>query len=275
VIIAAKYYFDPESVFSKYGKNLKLWYLSESDKNNLREKSHGIVLTDNYAPVENLLTPVVRESAKQRLSDKYTKQADKLIRQGKLEQGVAKYEEAIQLYPVMSVELYNKIGVIQGQYGNWPGAVHAFQNALIYHAQTGARRNISGSIYLNLGLALRAMGKSQEAGECFTKAIEQFRIEITETPSHTAYARLGATLFIIGDLEAAAEAYEQALALNPSDLSYYFSLVEALQYQNKLDEAIFVLRTGIKVMSDIGQMEAVIELKQRLDLLEYQKSKQL
>ena len=275
VLIAAKCYFDPESVLSKYNKNLKLWYLSESDKNCLKEKSRRIVLTDNYAPVENLLAPVVREDAKEKLANKYVEQAEKLREQGRLSQSVAKYEEAVQLCPVMSIKLYNEIGVIQGEQGNLQGAVNAFQNALNYHAQTGAKQNIAGSIYLNLGLALKAMGRIQDARENFTKAIEQFRIEMTETPNpHLVYARLGGTLTIIGDFEAASEAFRQALALNPGELSYYYNLVNALQYQNRLDEAVNVLQKGIKFMSDNGQIEAATELKQYLGMVEYQKSKQ-
>jgi tetratricopeptide (TPR) repeat protein/MFS family permease len=275
VLVAAKSYFDPESILSKYDKSLKLWYLSESDKNRLKEKSRGIVLTDNYVPVENLLAPVVRESDRETLADKYVEQAEKLREQAQWSQSIAKYEKAVQMRPSMSIKFYNEIGVIQGEQGNLQEAVNAFQNALNYHAQTGAKQNTMGSIYLNLGLALKAMGRIQEARENFTKAIEQFRIEITETPNpHLAYTRLGGTLIMMEDFKAASEAYGQALALNPSELSYYYNLANALQNQNRLDEAINVLEEGVKFMSDNGQMEAAAELKQYLDLLEYQKSKQ-
>jgi tetratricopeptide (TPR) repeat protein/MFS family permease len=275
VLVAAKSDFDPKSILSKYDKGLKLWYLSESDKNLLKEKSRGIVLMDDYAPVENLLTPVVRERAEEELADRYAKQAEKLREQAQWRQSIAKYEKAAQLCPAWSTKFYNEIGVIQGERGNLQEAVNAFQKALNCHAQSGAKQNTTGSIYLNLGLALRAMGRVEDARENFTKAIEQFRIEITETPNpHMAYARLGETLAMTEDIEAASEAFRQALALEPGELSYYYNLVDALQNQNRLDEAINVLQEGIKFMSGNGQIEAATELKKYLDLLEYQKSKQ-
>jgi tetratricopeptide (TPR) repeat protein len=275
VLVAAKYYFDPESILSRYDKNLKLRYLSESDKNHLKEKSRGIVLTDDYVPVENLLTPVAREDAKHKLAQRYVKEAENFSRQANWSQSVAMYEKAVRIYPAMSIEIYNQIGIIWGEQGNAWEAIRAFQNALNYHAQTGAKQNITGSIYLNLGTIFNALGRTQEARENFTKAVEQLRIEITENPnSHSVYARLGSALTMMGNFKAASEAFRQALALNPSESSYYYNLASALQNQNRLDEAINVLEEGVKFMSDNGQMEAATELKKHLDLLEYQKSKQ-
>lgn len=47
-------------------KNWNLWVLSNSDIATLREKTHGMILTDDYAPVENLLAPVVCKVALRR-----------------------------------------------------------------------------------------------------------------------------------------------------------------------------------------------------------------
>ena len=275
VLVAAKRYFDPNSVISMYDKKLKLWYLSESDKNLLKRKSRGIVLTDDYVPVENLLAPVVRERAVEELADRYAKQAENLSEQAQWKQSIALYEKAAQLCPAWATKFYNEIGVIQGKQGNWQEAVNAFRNALKYHAQTGAKQNVTGSIYLNLGWTLESMGRADEAKECYTKAVEQFRLEITETDDpQLVYTRLGATLTTMGDFKAAEEAFRQALALNPWDLSYYQNLVNVLQNQNKLDEAISVLQEGITFMSSRGQTEAAAEIKKHLDLLEHQKSQQ-
>jgi tetratricopeptide (TPR) repeat protein/MFS family permease len=275
VLVAAKYYFDPESILSKYDKNLKLWYLSESDKNRLKEKSRGIVLTDDYVPVENLLVPVACEDAKYKLAQMYVKEAENFSKQAKWRQSIAMYEKAVRIYPAMSIKIYNQIGIIWSEQGNPWETIRAFQNALNYHAQSGAKQNITGSIYLNLGTIFNALGRTQEARENFAKAVEQLRIETTENPnSHSVYARLGGALTMMGDFKAASEAFRQALALNPGELSYYYNLADALQNRNRLDEAINVLQEGIKFMSSNGQIEAATELKKHLDLLEYQKSKQ-
>lgn len=274
VIIAAKHDFEPESILARYDKNLKLCYLSESDKNRLKEKSRWIVLTDDYVPVENLLAPVVREDASDKLAQRYVEEAENLSKQAKWSQSIAMYEKAVRIYPAMSVKIYNQIGIIWGRQGNPWEAIRAFQKALDYHAQTGSKENITGSIYLNLGTMFNAMGRTKEARENFTKAVEQLRIEVNENRnSHSVYARFGSALTMTGNFKAASEAFRQALALNPGELSYYHNLASALQNQNRLDEATKVLEDGVKFMSDNGQMEAATRLKQQLGMLEYQKSK--
>lgn len=47
-------------------RSLDLWVLSSSDIEKLKERSRGIVLTDNYVPVKNLLAPVVLKIASQK-----------------------------------------------------------------------------------------------------------------------------------------------------------------------------------------------------------------
>ncbi len=272
-IIAAKRRFEPERLLTKYDKSLKLWYLSEADKTSLREKSRGVVLTDDYVPVENLLAPVVREDAKRKLAQKYTDDAELFSRQGKWHQTIAACEKAAQTYPPISTLMYNQIGIIWSRQGNAQEAIIAFQKALNYHAQSGDRQNITGSIYLNLGTILNALGRTQEARENFAKAVEQLRIEAAENPtSHSIYARLGSALSMTGDFEAASEACRQALALNPNEPSYYYNLATTLQNQGRLDEAIEAMEEGVKFMSDNGQMGAVIELQKYIGMLESQKS---
>jgi tetratricopeptide (TPR) repeat protein len=275
VVVAAKHYFDPKSILSKYDRGLKLWYLSESDKNLLKEKSRGIVLTDDYVPVENLLAPVAREDAKYKLAQRYIKNAEDFSRQAKWKQSIAMYEKAAQTFPERSTEMYNQIGIIWSIQSNWQEAANAFQNALNCSAQNGDKENITGSIHLNLGTILNALGRTEEARENFAKAVEQLRIEVTENPnSYSLYTRLGGALTMTGDFKAASDAFRQALALNPGGLPCYDDLVNSLLHQNRLDESINVLQEGIKFMTSNGQIEAVAELKKRLDLLESQKTQQ-
>jgi tetratricopeptide (TPR) repeat protein len=183
------------------------------------------------------------------------------------------YEKAVRVYPAMSVKIYNQIGIIWGRQGNAPEAIRAFQNALKYHAQTGAKEKITGSIYLNLGTIFNTLGRTREARENFTKAVEQLRIEANETSNpHQVYARLGNALMLLGDFKAASEAFRQAMALNPDEFSYYHNLANALYNQNRIDDAINVMKEGVQFMSDKGQTEAAEKLKQQLGLLENLKS---
>jgi spermidine synthase len=113
VVVAAKYYFEPKSIISRENVNLKLRCLSESDINYLRERAGGIVLTDDFSPVENLLAPVVRESAREKLAIHYANQAVSLRGQTKWSQSVAMYEKAAKICPAISASFYHEIGIIR------------------------------------------------------------------------------------------------------------------------------------------------------------------
>ncbi|HUS73687.1 MAG TPA: fused MFS/spermidine synthase, partial [Sedimentisphaerales bacterium] len=275
VVVATMRQFDPEVIFSDYQKGLRVWHLGESEIEYLKGKSRGIILTDDYAPVENLLAPVVRQSAKEILARKYLEQAEKLKSQAKWDRSIAKYREALELNPSMSIKAYNEIGLIQAGQGSLQEAARAFRNAIAYYEESGTKEKIIASIHLNLGIILKRMNRPQEARQQFAKAAEQFRVELAENPnSPLHWTRLGDTLATMGDFKGATKAFMKALNLNPANLLYYDNLVKALQYQGRVAEAIEVLQKGIELMSRHGQMDAAAKLKQYLDLLEYQKSKQ-
>ncbi len=275
IVAAAKNQLDVDTLVSEYDKNIRIRQLSESEIEHLKEQSRGIILTDNYAPVENLLTPVVRQNARESLAQKYMQQAEELKKQEKWEQCITKYQKAMQLNRSMSIKAYNEIGTIQAQRGNLQHAIQAFQNAIDYHRQTDSKEKVIASIHLNLGIVFQKMKRLQEARQQYNKAVEQFRIELVENPhSPILWSRLGSTLVTIGDFKTATEAFSKALASNPSDMLCYENLVSVLEYQGRIDEAIDVLKKGIEFMSDNGRIDDATKLKQFLNVLESQKSKQ-
>jgi len=289
VVVATRRQLDLETIFSEYQKGLRVWHLGESEIEYLKGKSRGIILTDDYAPVENLLAPVVRQSAKEILARRYLKQAEKLKEQAeelkeqaeklkakaKWDRSIAKFRKALELNPSMSIKAYNEIGLIQAGQGSLQEAARAFRNAIAYHKETGAKEKVIASIHLNLGIVLQRMNSPQQARQQFSKAAEEFRLELAENPNEAPlWTRLGDTLAMMGDFKGATEAFRKALALNPANLLYYDNLVKALQYQGRVAEAIEVLQKGVELMLRHGRIDAAAKLKKYLDLLEYQKSKQ-
>ena len=275
VVAAARYQFDPEAIFSEYNKKLKLWFLNESEIEHLKEKSRGIVLTDDYAPVENLLAPVVRQSAKEILARKYLQQAEKLKQQKNWQQSIIKFEKALKLNLSMSIKAYNEIGMIQVAQGNLEKAVQAFQNAIDYQKQVGPEENITATIHFNLGILLGKMDKTQQAEQHLRKAAELFRAELAENPDDILlWTRLGNTLATMGDFEAASEAFRKAITLDPKNMLYYDNLVKTLEYQGRYDEAIEVLQKQIQLLKQHGDNSNATRLQKYIELLQYQKTKQ-
>lgn len=270
-IIASKTELDLPTIIQKQLKNTKLSYLTKSDINTLKQKSSEIVLTDDYAPVENLLAPVVRQSAKEILARKYLRQAEEFQKNQQWTQAITKYEKAIELNISMSIKAYNEIGMIEVAQGNLEKAVQAFQNAIDYHKKTGAKENAIGSVYFNSGVLLQRMNKPEQAKEQFVKAAHWFRDELAEMPNEASlWTRLGDALASTGDFKAASEAFEKALALEPENLLHYKNLVNSLRYQGRLNEAIEVLKKGIDFMLKQNRIDAAAQLKKYLDLLKSQ-----
>ena len=70
----------------------------------------------------------------------------------------------------------------------------------------------------------------------------------------------------------AAEAFKQALDLNPDDVLAYVNLAKALEIQQRFEEAIAVLGDGVKIMLRQGRKEkASADLNKLRELLEIQK----
>jgi tetratricopeptide (TPR) repeat protein/MFS family permease len=277
VIIAAKHKLDLKEIISQYKRGkLKLWYLNASDISNLRQKSRQLILTDNYSPVENLLAPVVRNSANESSAQKYLERAEELKEKGKFEESIQNYLLALKIHPTISIQAYNEIGILYGTTGNPEQAVDAFNKAIEYNDRSGNRVSVA-SIHFSLGNALKDLNKSGQAMQEFHKAAEGFRIELTEKPDYgEGWKLLGNTLATMGDFKAAVEAFKKALALDLAEPAHYGDLVRALEYDGRYDEAIEVLKKFIELMKQYKQDQDVARLQAYLRSLENKslKSKQ-
>jgi tetratricopeptide (TPR) repeat protein len=274
VIVASKHEIDLKSVISQYnGGELKLWYLDDSDKKTLAEKTRHLVLTDNYCPAENLLAPVVRNSAKEISAEKYFELAEELKEKGQFEESIKNYLLSIKAYPAARLQSYNEIGIIYGTKGELEKAADAFNKALESNEKAEQKIN-AASIHLNLGTVLKGQGKQKEAMEQFHQAVEGFRREVAESPdNYKSWKRLGDALGSKEDWAAAGEALKKALALNPDDPECYDNLIKVLEYQGRYDEAIEVLKKFIQLMKNHNEDQAVSELQKYLESLEYKRFK--
>jgi len=274
IIVAAKHKLDFKNIISQYKREkLKLWYLDDSDIDKLKKKSRHFVLTDDYSPVENLLAPVVCESTKDILAEKYFKRAEELEQKGQFAESIENYLSAIKVNPGTFVQSYNEIGIIYAKTGKFEEAAEAFNKIILYSEETGHEINMASTRY-NFGLVLTRLGKSEQATEQFQKAAEEFRKQLTENPNYPeGWRDLGDALAMMKDFKAASDAFRQALALNPTEPEYFEKLVRALEYAGRYDEAIKVLKKYIELMKNYKQDEAVSRLQKHLESLEYKNSK--
>jgi tetratricopeptide (TPR) repeat protein/MFS family permease len=303
VVLAAGHGLDLEAVLHKYNEHLQFQILNDSQMAHIREASGGIILTDDCSPVERLLAPVVRQSAKAILARKYFDRARALQNEGRTdlrrawelprggspdpgaamrsralgecERAVEQYRQAIELDPSLSIEAYSEIGLTRTEQGKLEEAAQAFRSAIGYHQAAGLQDAAIAPAYKNLGMLLRRMGQTSDADAQLAQAARWFRVEADENPrSVVTWEQLGGVLAMREDMKGASQAFEKALALEPGNLSYYEKLAKALEYQKRYGEAIEVVRRQIKLLEVRRQRDLAAQARQYLELLEYRRAKQ-
>jgi len=275
VIIAAKRQINLDNLSSeKPVKGLDLWILSDSEIDTLRKKARGIVLTDDYAPAENLLAPVVLASAIDLLAEEYLKQADRLKEKGKLDESILKYKDVISVDPRLSIKAYNEIGMILAGQGKLQEAIKAFKSAVEYNEEAEVKQSMS-NIHYNIGVALQRLDNNDEATKYLHKAIHGYQEDLAKNPdSIKIVSRLGNALAAVGNFSEATKYFQQAVNLAPYVIENHSLLAQALTIQERYDEAITELKKAISFMLHIDNKDAAAELQKLLEYIELKKLKQ-
>ncbi len=273
VVIAARQKINLENLgLEKSTTGMNLWILNDAEIKALVEKGHGIVITDDYAPVENMLTPVVCQGAVNYLSNKYIEQAMKLESQDRLDESLAMYKNVIQLDPTMAATAYNSMGQILASQGKWQQAVDAAKSAIEYSEKAKVKSGMS-NIYYNVGLASKQLGRNEEASEYLNKAIMGYREDLAEKPSSIEIIKdLANALIEAGRFDEAADYLRQAVDIEPLEVQNHLMLADALSKQQRNDEAIATLKKAIGSFSRIGDKEAVDKLQKYLRFIEDDKN---
>ncbi len=273
VVIAAKRELNIDNLWDKYNRRSQnFWHLSDSDMQILKEKSGGLVLTDDYAPVETLISPAVRADAINFLSLEYLKEARELLEQNKFDACIRKYQQIISIDPTMSVRMYNEIGNVLLKQRKLTEAAEAFRNSINYITEEKLKINTANVRY-NLADALERAGKIKQANQQFRMAAEEYRTELLTNPrSVQTHLLLAKSLAALGSFDEAEEHFLQAVNLNPLDVRAHLELVRNLEVQGRLEKAIERLRASIVFMLGRGQKESAAKLQEYLQALQSKQS---
>jgi tetratricopeptide (TPR) repeat protein/MFS family permease len=274
VVVAAKRPLDPRAILQEHRAHLEFRVLDESEIRSLRERG-GAVLTDDYAPVETLRAPAVRQGAQEELARRYIQKAEDLQDEYQYDQSIRWYERAWEADPSVAVEAYEQIGLLSVARSRPEAAVESFRRAIEAHARTGEGRSVIGSVHMNLGLLLGRAGKFEEAKAHRLEAVKWFRSELEDDPSAVVlWESLGDTCAALGDFPGASDAFGRAAALEPQSPSHYEKLARALERQHRYDEAVATVRKHVKLMREQGRRDVATQLDQYIEVLEWKKLKQ-
>jgi tetratricopeptide (TPR) repeat protein len=252
-----------------------LWVLNDSEIETAKEKGRGIVLTDDYVPVENMLAPVVRQSAVSSLPAKYLELALKLEDQGKLDESIAIHKKIIKLDPTKSITVYNYMGQILAGQGKWQDAIDAAKSAIEYNEKTRIKHSMS-DMYFNISLASKKLGRDKDASEYINKAIEAYQEDLAQEPNSVKTLRnLRNALVEVNRFSEATKYLQQAVDMNPTEVANHLSLANALSTQKRYDEAIEVIKKAIvsfSNMRDRNSLNAIRVLQEHLWSIEDKKN---
>lgn len=273
VVIAAGRKFNLEDLdLGNLEAGSNLWILNDSEIEALIGEGRGIVLTDDYVPVENMLSPVVRQGAVDSLPELYLQRAMELKGRGKLDESIAIYKKAIEVDPTQSIMVYNKVGQILASQGKWQRAIDAAKSAIEYNQSAIIKHSMS-DMYFNMALASRKLGRNEQSSDYLHKAIEGYRQDLAQEPNSVKTLRnLGNALVEVDHFSEAVEYFQQAVDMNPLEIRNYLMLADALLKWQRYDEAVEVLKKAIASFSEARNESAVIELRRYLWYVEDSKN---
>jgi len=151
--------------------------------------------------------------------------------QGKLDEAMACYRQAVALNPAYA-EAHSNLGNVLRAQGKLDEAVACYRHALTL---TPTHANA----YYNLGQALHEQSKLEDAVRCY-------RLALALTPEDAAaHYSLGFALHAQDKLDEAMQCYRRALALTPESMDALNNLGNVLHAQGKLDEAMACYRRAL------------------------------
>ncbi|MEL6110723.1 MAG: tetratricopeptide repeat protein [Planctomycetota bacterium] len=171
---------------------------------------------------------------------------------GDLDRAAQLYAQILAAAP-HDAEAWHLAGVLAHQRGDHHTAIDLIGHAIEVHHKTARRDNAEH--LLNLGSALAAVGKTNDAVTAFRRSIEL-------QPTCTAWNNLGNARKSLGHVDAALKAFELATAMDPTDPRPLANQGATLLEQGELQEAARALRSALAMAPDLLEAENNLALVQ-------------
>jgi len=202
----------------------------------LGECSRNIILTDNYAPVENLLQPVLRDRGRWIACTKLVERGDVFAGEARLEKAKKYYRKALEVYPDYAVA-HNNLGNALVKSENVAEALKHYQEALRIAPEFSEARS-------NIATVLAYQGKTDEALGYYQEVLE------LQPDSAETYYNIGTILADTGDLKEAIEHYQEALDIQPDFARAYAGLGAVAIQQGKIEAALRYYRNSLEILPE-------------------------
>ncbi|MBU0678186.1 MAG: fused MFS/spermidine synthase [Verrucomicrobia bacterium] len=208
--------------------------LTRADLDELDALSEGLVLTDDFAPVDNLIKELVKGDSGD-LCQKYLGESDKAFRAGDIDKAVNYLNQILELEPRYEAA-YSRLASCHEAAGRLDDAMTVLDEGLEINPQYTEYRVLKGELFLRRGEVDKAVAEWESVlqerpgnvdarndlgiawaykGEV-SKAVGAWeRVLQIAANNSTAHYYLGKALFKLGDLEGASFHSKQASVLDP------------------------------------------------------------
>jgi tetratricopeptide (TPR) repeat protein len=167
--------------------------------------------------------------------DQLKNEGNLLYRDGKIDEAILKWQEAIIADSTYSFA-YNNIGIALYDRKQYSEAVEYLKRAVVFDTTYAKAFNSLGNTYL-------ALGEYENARTAYQSAIKY------EPQSAENITNLGNVYLALGEYDQAMETYDRALAINANHAPALNNRGLILQRRGKMDDAIESFRKAIKADS--------------------------
>lgn len=177
--------------------------LRKEEADSLRLKDSGFIPRLGLQQTGEAQSEIVRRSAPARVAsgpEALIDEADRMVKEGKLERAVATYRKVIDKHPKLT-SAHLGLGYAYFKMGDFNAAARAYKEAVEYD-------NSSALAQLNLGVALYAQGRTDEAISAYQQAIVGNHEELP-----VAHFNLAVAYSHQGDFDKAIRHYESAIKM--------------------------------------------------------------
>jgi Flp pilus assembly protein TadD len=172
----------------------------------------------------------------------HTQYGSALVREGRVDEGIAHCLEALRLHPEFSDAHYN-LGLAQMERGRTADAERSF-------AAAARRQPAFARAHNNLGVALSRGGRRDEAVAAFRDALA------VDPGNPEAHTNLGNVLLREGRLAEARAEYERALAAAPDAPEALSNLGVVLSREGRVAEGVAAFERALRARPDFGEVHA-------------------
>jgi Tfp pilus assembly protein PilF len=273
VVVAAKRKLDLTDVCRDCKDERIIWYLSESEIGHLRRKSNAMVLTDDYAPVENLLAPVVLRNINAK-SELFADLAIKYAQQGNSRKVIQNLNTLIGADPAKAIKSYFSAARILSDTGKTYEALAVYENALDLF--TDPQYKVPMMILRhNYAMLLKKAGAYQQAAEQLDIVSNVCRQELDENADALEpRVMLANTLAEKGDFAAAAEHFQKVVELQPDNPENRIKLIMALQAAGKTDSVAQAAQNATEYFQGRNRTEDAAAILKYINQIQSQKPSQ-